>query len=234
MATSRTLRSAHELKLFSNPWSPRHCAVLLGSLHLNELRIQPFHHQQLRSFNLFSKRTNTIQSSGYSENSSKFKYSVMAAPSTGTPSELTALFQKLEASFPPDLTPSTRWYLLALPCLLHASETAYAANLYLYLTSKLEYQTPDQRRALVRRIRECLLKTVAILGIPKTLDAIIHIGEVERDEDKDLSFSRFVFCIPFHLPSLVGIELPTSRSRYLSVHRISISHYPHSLMNENY
>ena len=65
-----------------------------------------------------------------------------------------------------------------------------ASELYKYLISKPQYSTPDQRKALVRRIREALVKLVSVVGVPKPLEAIFSIADVERDEDKDHSFSR--------------------------------------------
>jgi hypothetical protein len=43
----------------------------------------------------------------------------------------------------------------------------------------------------MRRLREALVKLVSIVGVPKPLEAVFCMGEVERDEDKDYSFSRW-------------------------------------------
>ena len=64
--------------------------------------------------------------------------------------------------------------------------------LYRYLISKPEYTTPEQRQALIRRLREALVKLVSIIGVPKPLEAVFSIADIERDEDKDHSFSRLV------------------------------------------
>lgn len=66
----------------------------------------------------------------------------------------------------------------------------FAANLYSYLIEQPRYQTSESRKALIRRLRESLVKLVSVVGIPKPLEAIFCITEVERDEDKDYSFSR--------------------------------------------
>lgn len=42
----------------------------------------------------------------------------------------------------------------------------------------------------MRRLREALVKCVAIVGVCKPLEAVFQIAEVEREEDRDLSFSR--------------------------------------------
>jgi hypothetical protein len=63
-------------------------------------------------------------------------------------------------------------------------------TLYKYLINKPEYSTSDSRKLLVRRIREALVKGVAIHGVIKPIEAIISIAKVERPEDKDYSCSR--------------------------------------------
>ena len=52
----------------------------------------------------------------------------------------------------------------------------------------------------MRRLREALVKSVSIVGVCKPLEAVFCISEVEREEDKDYSFSRLVvliLCLPF-------------------------------------
>ena len=68
----------------------------------------------------------------------------------------------------------------------------FAVELYKYLISKPKYSTSEQRKALMRRLREALVKLVSVVGVPKPLEAVFCMGEVERDEDKDYSFSRQV------------------------------------------
>ncbi len=72
------------------------------------------------------------------------------------------------------------------------SEPEFAGNLYTYLTQKPQYSTPESRKALVRRLREALVKCVSIMGICKPQGAIFAISAVEREEDKDYSCSRYV------------------------------------------
>ena len=66
-----------------------------------------------------------------------------------------------------------------------------AAPLYQYLFDKPQNASAKDRQALVRRLREALVKCVSIIGICKPLEAIMDISAVEREEDKDYSFSRF-------------------------------------------
>lgn len=42
----------------------------------------------------------------------------------------------------------------------------------------------------MRRLREALVKLVSVVGVPKPLEAVFSMGEVEREEDRDMSFSR--------------------------------------------
>ena len=62
---------------------------------------------------------------------------------------------------------------------------------YKYLIRKSEYQTPDSRKALVRRIREALVKNVSIVGVAKPIEAVMALDAVEDPIDKDYSSSRY-------------------------------------------
>jgi hypothetical protein len=62
--------------------------------------------------------------------------------------------------------------------------------LYNYLINKPEYSTSESRKILIRRIREALVKGIAIHGVIKPIEAMISIAQVERPEDKDYSCSR--------------------------------------------
>ncbi len=42
----------------------------------------------------------------------------------------------------------------------------------------------------MRRMREALVKSVSVVGVPKSLEAMFSIADIEREEDKDYSFSR--------------------------------------------
>jgi hypothetical protein len=67
----------------------------------------------------------------------------------------------------------------------------FAPLLYRELIKRPEHQTSEQRQALMRRIRETLLKLVSIAGVCKPLDAIFDIDAITAAEDKDYSFSRY-------------------------------------------
>jgi hypothetical protein len=66
----------------------------------------------------------------------------------------------------------------------------HAGTLYTYLISQSQYQTSDSRKALIRRLREALVKNVSIQGVCKPLEALFSIAKIEMPEDRDFSFSR--------------------------------------------
>jgi len=68
---------------------------------------------------------------------------------------------------------------------------SFAPLLYKELIKRPEHQTCEQRQALMRRIRETMVKLVPIVGVCKPLDAIFCIDEVTAPEDRDYSFSRY-------------------------------------------
>lgn len=109
---------------------------------------------------------------------------------TPTKEEAIALFDSIEKHFPSKTLGSDKWFILALAAIVGGGHPDLAANLYLHLTARHEYQSPDSRKALVRRLREVLIKLVSVVGVPKPIDAVFSIAGVEREEDKDYSFSR--------------------------------------------
>ncbi len=79
-----------------------------------------------------------------------------------------------------------------ISALTGGSQPEFVGNLYTYLIQKPQYTTPESRQQLVRRLREALVKCVSIVGVCRPIEAIFHIAEIERPEDKDYSFSRSV------------------------------------------
>jgi hypothetical protein len=71
-------------------------------------------------------------------------------------------------------------------------QPGFAPLLYKELIKRPENQTPEQRKALMRRIRETLFKLIVIIGVCKPLEAIFDIDAITRPEDKDYTFSRLV------------------------------------------
>lgn len=106
-----------------------------------------------------------------------------------TPS-VSKLLEEVEATFAHTSQLSERWYLIALSALAGGNDPVLCKDLYLYLISKPDFSEPNQRRALIRRIREGLIKCIAVVGVCKPIEAILAINEVERDEDKDDSITR--------------------------------------------
>ena len=67
----------------------------------------------------------------------------------------------------------------------------FAGNLYTFLVAQPNYATTEARQALVRRLREALVKSVSIVGVCRPMEAIFSIDAVERAEDKDYSSTRY-------------------------------------------
>lgn len=99
------------------------------------------------------------------------------------------LFRKIENDFQ-KTSLSEKWYIAILAALAGGSNPLLCSDLYLYLLSKKEYSTPPQRQALIRRIREVLIKCVSIVGVCKPIEAILEINKYEKEEDKDQSTTR--------------------------------------------
>ena len=100
------------------------------------------------------------------------------------------LFSKIEQDFQQASDISDRWYIVVIATLTGGTDPLLCKDLYLYLISKPEFSTSDQRKFLVRRLREALVKSVSIVGVCKPLEAIMAINECERDEDKDRTTTR--------------------------------------------
>lgn len=105
-----------------------------------------------------------------------------------TPS--TKLFQELETQFASTKLGDDKWYICATAAMVGGPDPESVADLYSHLISQPRYSTSDARQALIRRIREALVKAISVVGVCKPIEAIIAISKLERDEDQDLSCSR--------------------------------------------
>ncbi|KXT17641.1 hypothetical protein AC579_10156 [Pseudocercospora musae] len=114
----------------------------------------------------------------------------MISNTTPTQEETLSLFKEIEQHFPSPTLGEDKWYILLITAITTGGHPALAADLYKYLISKPEFTTPDQRKALTRRLREALVKLVSVVGVVKPLEAIFCIAGIERPEDRDYSFSR--------------------------------------------
>lgn len=103
--------------------------------------------------------------------------------------EVAELFQEIESAFSKAKL-GEKWYFVTLAALVGGTEPELADQLYLYIINKPECQESTKRQELVRRIREALMKLVSIIGVCKPLEAIIAIMKVEREEDRDYTFTR--------------------------------------------
>ncbi|TVY23361.1 hypothetical protein LHYA1_G008320 [Lachnellula hyalina] len=113
----------------------------------------------------------------------------MATTHESTAEDATALFKSIEEIFPKLTLGEDKWYLPVLSALVGAAPD-HVGTLYTYIVNKPDFSTPETRQALVRRLREALVKNISIQGVCKPIEALFSITKVERPEDKDYSFSR--------------------------------------------
>ncbi|KAL4922093.1 hypothetical protein BDW62DRAFT_197329 [Aspergillus aurantiobrunneus] len=106
------------------------------------------------------------------------------------PLPMDALFHTLEQKFEAAGFDSTRWYILAITTLAASTQPDEAHHLYNYLINKPENATSDARKAIVRRLREALVKTISIVGVCKPIESILAIAQVEAPEDRDYTTTR--------------------------------------------
>ncbi|KAL1797629.1 hypothetical protein ACET3X_004235 [Alternaria dauci] len=111
-------------------------------------------------------------------------------PRDPTDGEALALFKAVEERFPSRSLGADKWYVLLLASIVGGGQPGFAPLLYKELIKRPEYQTPEQRQALMRRIRETLFKLIVIVGVCKPLEAIFDIDAITNPEDKDYTFSR--------------------------------------------
>lgn len=100
------------------------------------------------------------------------------------------LFQDVEDRFSATELGPDRWYILAIACLAASPDPEAARSLYLFVTGKPEYQEPEARQKLVRRLREALFKCICLVGVCKPIEAVLAISQVERPEDQEFSCTR--------------------------------------------
>ena len=113
-----------------------------------------------------------------------------STPATEVQPRFQQLFTELEKRFQSTTLGSEKWYILAIATLAASPDPERADQLYLHLCSQPGNSTPTARQAIIRRLREALVKAVPIVGVCKPIEAILAIGKVEREEDKDYTFTR--------------------------------------------
>lgn len=115
-----------------------------------------------------------------------------SSPSQTPPlrADLTTLFTTLEQTLTPTNLGASRWYLIALAALVGGTEPEFADQLYLHLINQPGYESAEARQALVRRLREALVKLTSLVGVCKPLEAILSISRVEQPADRDYSSTR--------------------------------------------
>ncbi|KAK7733692.1 hypothetical protein SLS53_008159 [Cytospora paraplurivora] len=113
-----------------------------------------------------------------------------ATPTYQTSTELSELFSLVKKKYETTSLGKDQWYLLTISCLASGPSPETAADLYVYLINSQEHRERCDRQALVRRLREALVKSVALIGVCKPLEAMYAISRVEREEDKDYTTTR--------------------------------------------
>lgn len=105
--------------------------------------------------------------------------------------EYARLFNDVEAALSSTSIGPSRWYIVAMSCVVAGPDPdTAAAQLYCYLCAQPQYSTSEARQQLIRRMREALLKAVSIVGVCKPLEAILAIAAIERPEDRDYGTTR--------------------------------------------
>lgn len=165
-----------------------------GRIERNSLRKGIIHYSVLHSLPLGSFFLSGRPSICTTSNTSKWtstsrRLSTMAITQEPTAAQAIDLFEEVEQKFPHKTLGEETWYLVVLSSLV-GIEPEHAMNLYKYLISKPQYSTPESRQALVRRLRETLVKNVSIQGVCKPLEALFSISKIEREADKDYTFTR--------------------------------------------
>ncbi|EUC33745.1 hypothetical protein COCCADRAFT_95243 [Bipolaris zeicola 26-R-13] len=121
-------------------------------------------------------------------------------PRDPTADKALALFKAIEEKFPAKTLGEDKWYILALATIVSGSQPNFAPLLYKHLIARPQYQSAEERRKLLRRMREVLFKLVIIVGVCKPLEAVFDIDAVvEREEDRDLTSTRYDILSPFSL-----------------------------------
>ncbi|SLM33686.1 AhpD-like [Lasallia pustulata] len=110
-------------------------------------------------------------------------------PSFPSKNSLPALFTRIRAKFPGSLGSDT-WCLVVASALISLSHPSCISDLYQHLTSQSQYQTSEQRMKLSKRLRDLLLKTWTLVGIPPVVSAFAALAEVEREGDVDETFEQ--------------------------------------------
>ncbi|KAF2450034.1 hypothetical protein P171DRAFT_507903 [Karstenula rhodostoma CBS 690.94] len=111
-------------------------------------------------------------------------------PRDPTEEEALALFKAVEKKFPSKTVGDDKWFVLTFAAMVGGGGHEFAPLLYKELIKRPQYRTSEQRQALMRRIREPLLKLVSVAGVCKPLDPILNIDANTAPEEKDYSFSR--------------------------------------------
>lgn len=99
-------------------------------------------------------------------------------------------FKGIESLYSTTTLGAEQWYLIVLSVFTSTGQCRLVPELYTYLISLPQYSTSTERKDLMKRLRETLVKLTSIIGVARPLEAIININSVTAPEDRDYSFSR--------------------------------------------
>lgn len=100
------------------------------------------------------------------------------------------LLTDVQQAFPADSLGPDKWYILAISALVTGGLSAHAATLYQHLLGQAIEDDSKEYQRVVRRLREALFKLVSVVGAPKPIEAIMAIAAIEKEENKDFTFTR--------------------------------------------
>ena len=124
--------------------------------------------------------------------------------------DIVTLLDQFQEHFPPTWK-DDRWYLTAvghtthgvffwpqslkrisqIGALIGSGKPSYVGDLYTYLVGQPAYSTSSQRQHLIHHMHEAMIKYIILTSIPSVIKALGAVAKLEREEDKDYSFSRF-------------------------------------------
>lgn len=106
-------------------------------------------------------------------------------------SQLKELFENVEKRFKSTSLKEGSWYIVAIACIAASPDPELAAQLYVYLRDQEDlFPTAESRQALVRRLREALVKSISLIGVCKPIESVVAISKVEREADRDYGCTR--------------------------------------------
>jgi len=109
-----------------------------------------------------------------------------------TVESLHALFRASRDATPKNF-PESSWYLIVAATLIAADGGRFVADLYKYLIAELEVSgnsTQESRKRVSRKLRDVIVKSWTLVGMPRSSDALYALLPAESPEDAASEWSR--------------------------------------------